>query len=385
MHNKMRINKLTIIFLATAAFAAAACQESMEYRDVVFFTGTESTAVTSMYVEGPTSMGLTVSSSAKLDSPVTVGVEVAPDALPAFSQAQGTEYKMLPEGSYKLDEDRFTIEAGKNVSLPVNFEILSMDDFEDGALYCVPIRLTETSNGMDILNASRVTYVVINQIITTKGPDLGRRTYVKFPTIINNSLFSNMSACTMEIRVRMDSWAGGSPYISSVIGVEENFLIRFGDVSCDNNQLQYAGRGASVTSASHFNTGVWYHIAVVDNGSTLTLYVNGNVEGTVDSSGKSAINLAWDYMDGFHIGFSERGRMMDGVVSEARVWNRALNVIELENNQCYVDPDSEGLIGYWRLDELVEGKFKDLTGNGNDGTPVGNLDWYEGLKCPVIE
>ncbi len=381
----MRMNKLTIMFLATAAFAAAACQESMEYRDVVFFTGTESTAVTSMYVEGPTSMGLTVSSSAKLDSPVTVGVEVAPDALPAFSQAQGTDYKMLPEGSYKLDEDRFTIEAGKNVSLPVNFEILSMDDFEDGALYCVPIRLTETSNGMDILNASRVTYVVINQIITTKGPDLGRRTYVKFPTIINNSLFSNMSACTMEIRVRMDSWAGGSPYISSVIGVEENFLVRFGDVSCDNNQLQYAGRGASVTSASHFNTGVWYHIAVVDNGSTLTLYVNGNVEGTVDSSGKSAINLAWDYMDGFHIGFSERGRMMDGVVSEARVWNRALNVIELENNQCYVDPNSEGLIGYWRLDELVEGKFKDLTGNGNDGTPVGNLDWYEGLKCPVIE
>lgn len=373
------------MFLATAAFAAAACQESMQYRDVVFFTGTESSAVTSMYVEGPTSMGLTVSSSAKLDSPVTVGVEVAPDALPAFSQAQGTEYKMLPEGSYKLDEDRFTIEAGKNVSLPVNFEILSMDDFEDGALYCVPIRLTETSNGMDILNASRVTYVVINQIITTKGPDLGRKTYVRFPTIINNSLFSNLSACTMEIRVRMDSWAGGSPYISSVIGVEENFLIRFGDVSCDNNQLQYAGRGASVTSASHFNTGVWYHIAVVDNGSTLTLYVNGNVEGTVDSSGKSAINLAWDYMDGFHIGFSERGRMMDGVVSEARVWNRALNVIELENNQCYVDPDSEGLIGYWRLDELVEGKFKDLTGNGNDGTPVGNLDWYEGLKCPVIE
>ena len=383
----MKINKIASLFLATAAFAAGACQKSIEYRDVVYFTGTENSPVTSMYVEGPTSLGLTVTTSNKLESEMTVGVEVDPAALDAFSASQGIEYKMLPEGSYKLDENVFTIEAGKNVSLPVQFEITSMDDFEDGALYCVPITLKETSNGMDVLKSSKTTYVVINQIITTQGPDFNQSYYISFPTIINNSMFSNMSACTMEIRVKMDNFysASANPGIASVMGVEENFLLRFGDISCDKNQLQYAGRGASITSSSHFNTGTWYHIAVVDNGSTLTLYVNGNVEGTVDSSGKSAINLAWDYMDGFHIGRSERGRLMDGVVSEARVWNRALNVIELENNQCYVDPDSEGLIGYWRLNELVDGKFKDLTGNGNDGEPSGNVAWYEGLKCPVVD
>ena len=381
----MKLNKLTTLFLATAALAAGACQKSLEYRDVVYFTGTESSPMTSMYVEGPTALGLTVTTSNKLESQMTVGVKVDPAALASFSEAQGVDYVMLPEGSYKLDENSFTVEAGKNVSLPVKFEITSMDDFVDGAKYCVPITLTETSNGMDILKASKTTYVVINQIITTQGPDLNKSYYISFPTIINNAMFNNMSACTMEIRVKMDSWQNGSPFISSVMGVEENFLLRFGDVSCDNNQLQYAGRGASITSSSHFNTGTWYHIAVVDNGSTLTLYVNGNVEGTVDSSGKSAINLAWDYMDGFHIGRSERSRYMDGVVSEARVWNRALNVIELENNQCYVDPNSEGLIGYWRLNELVDGKFKDLTGNGNDGTPTAGVAWYEGLKCPVID
>lgn len=383
----MKYNKLNILLLSCAAIVAGSCQKSIEYRDVVYFTGTENSPVTSMYVEGPTAMGLTVTSSAKLSSDVTVGVQVDPSALKAFNESSGIEYKMLPDGSYKLGDSKFEIKTGKNVSLPVNFEILSMDDFEDGALYCVPVRLTETSNGMDILNASRITYIIINQIITTQGPDLAQQHYVEFPTIINNSMFKDMSACTMEIRVLMNSFYGASanPGIASVMGVEENFLLRFGDISCDKNQLQYAGRGASVTSSSHFNTGTWYHIAVVDNGSTLTLYVNGNVEGTVDSSGKSAINLAWDYMEGFHIGFSERGRLMDGIVSEARVWNRALNPIELENNQCYVDPKSDGLIGYWRLDELVDGKFKDLTGNGNDGVPVGNFKWHENIKCPVIE
>lgn len=377
-----------MILLATATLFAAACQESLEYQDVVYFTGTENTAITSMYVEGPTALGLTVTSSAKLGSTVTVGVQVAPEALEAFNNANGTAYKMLPEGSYKLAETAFTIEAGKNVSIPVSFEILSMDDFEDGVIYCAPIRLTDTSNGMSVLEASRITYVVINQIITTKGPDFGQQHYISMPTMINNPMFSDMGACTMEIRVRMDKFyaASANPGIASVIGVEENFLLRFGDISCDKNQLQYAGRGASVTSSSHFNTDTWYHLAVVDNGTTLTLYVDGNVEGTVDSSGKSAINLAYDWMDGFHIGYSERGRLMDGVVSEARVWNRALSPIELVNNQCYVDPASEGLVCYWRLDGLVDGVFQDLTGNGNHGQPsTTNLTWYEGLKCPVID
>ena len=377
-----------MILLATATLFAAACQESLEYQDVVYFTGTENTAITSMYVEGPTALGLTVTSSAKLGSTVTVGVQVAPEALEAFNNANGTAYKMLPEGSYKLAETAFTIEAGKNVSIPVSFEILSMDDFEDGVIYCAPIRLTDTSNGMSVLEASRITYVVINQIITTKGPDFGQQHYISMPTMINNPMFSDMGTCTMEIRVRMDKFyaASANPGIASVIGVEENFLLRFGDISCDKNQLQYAGRGASVTSSSHFNTDTWYHLAVVDNGSTLTLYVDGNVEGTVDSSGKSAINLAYDWMDGFHIGYSERGRLMDGVVSEARVWNRALSPIELVNNQCYVDPASEGLVCYWRLDGLVDGVFQDLTGNGNHGQPsTTNLTWYEGLKCPVID
>ena len=77
---------------------------------------------------------------------------------------------------------------------------------------------------------------------------------------------------------------------------------------------------------------------------------------------------------------------MDGIVSEARVWNRALNAIELENNQCYVDPKSEGLIGYWRLDSLDEnGKFVDMTGNGNHGTPNRAPAWSGDIKCPVID
>mgnify|MGYP002474182800 FL=1 len=381
----MKNNILTMFFLATAALAAGACQESIQYADVVYFTGTENSPVTSMYVDGPSSMGITVTSSAKLSSEMTVDVEVNGAAVDAYNAAHGTAYKMLPEGSYKLSSSNLKIEAGKNVSLPVNFEILSMDDFEEGVAYCAPLTITGTSNGMKVLEASRTTYVLISQIITTKGLETRGNNYVSFPSITNNAMYHNMTACTMEIRVYMNSFYSESsnPGIASVMGVEENFLLRFGDISCKKNQLQYA---ASVTSKSQFNTKQWYHLAVVDDGTNLVLYVDGEIEGQVASSGKAAIDLAWDYMDGFHIGFSERGRLMDGIVSEARVWNRALNAIELENNQCYVDPKSEGLIGYWRLDGLDEnGKFVDMTGNGNHGTPNRAPAWSGDIKCPVID
>jgi len=384
----MKNNILTMFFLATAALAAGACQEAIQYADVVYFTGTENSPVTSMYVDGPSSMGITVTSSAKLSSEMTVDVEVNGAAVDAYNAAHGTAYKMLPEGSYKLSSSNLKIEAGKNVSLPVNFEILSMDDFEEGVAYCAPLTITGTSNGMKVLEASRTTYVLISQIITTKGLETRGNNYVSFPSITNNAMYHNMTACTMEIRVYMNSFYSESsnPGIASVMGVEENFLLRFGDISCKKNQLQYAGRGASVTSKSQFNTKQWYHLAVVDDGTNLVLYVDGEIEGQVASSGKAAIDLAWDYMDGFHIGFSERGRLMDGIVSEARVWNRALNAIELENNQCYVDPKSEGLIGYWRLDGLDEnGKFVDMTGNGNHGTPNRAPAWSGDIKCPVID
>ena len=77
---------------------------------------------------------------------------------------------------------------------------------------------------------------------------------------------------------------------------------------------------------------------------------------------------------------------MNGVVSEARVWTRALTPTELVNNQCYVDPASEGLLGYWRLDSLnEENKIVDLTGRGNDGEPSNTSLVWEELKCPVVD
>lgn len=40
---------------------------------------------------------------------------------------------------------------------------------------------------------------------------------------------------------------------------------------------------------------------------------------------------------------------------------------QLKNNMNSVDPNSEGLLGYWKMDEGQGYVFKDATGHGNDG------------------
>jgi hypothetical protein len=191
----------------------------------------------------------------------------------------------------------------------------------------------------------------------------------------------------MEIRVKANSWAGSNPYISSLIGVEENFLLRFGDISCDPNQLQLAGQGVSITSKAHFDTGKWYHVAVVADGikQTCDLYINGELDSSTPMGGKG-INLGKVYNSKFAIGMSEKGRYLNGQVSEARVWGRKLSATELMNNQCAIaDPVKEAkenkLLGYWKLD--ADNRGKDLTGNGFEGYTHGSVSYTEAnIRCP---
>lgn len=56
-------------------------------------------------------------------------------------------------------------------------------------------------------------------------------------------------------------------------------------------------------------------------------------------------------------------------MSEVRIWNRALSQdeINLENHFWYVDPDSDGLVAYWKFNEQTGAMtVKDWSGYGND-------------------
>ena len=381
------------LIIATAVLALlCSCQKSIIDKEGLYQNGivafqSNSTGELAAFLEEDGPITFTLASSTKLDKDVTVNFEPVRDqaVLDAFNKAQGTGYWLLPEENYTLDKHSAVIKAGNAVSEPVSMQV-SIDGFKNGVIYCLPLKITGTSSSMTAIPGQEYAYVVIRGYVYASAANLPGGSYFEMPSTVSDPALS-LEVCTMEIRVKANSWAGSNPFISSLIGVEENFLLRFGDISCDPNQLQLAGQGVSITSKAHFDTGKWYHVAVVADGikQTCDLYINGELDSSTPMGGKG-INLGKVYNSKFAIGMSEKGRYLNGQVSEARVWGRLLTPTELMNNQCsIVDPVKEAqenkLLGYWKLD--AENRGKDLTGHGYDGYAHGSVTYTEAnIRCP---
>ncbi len=385
----MRMKKFIIVLGALALMAS--CQKSILYSEGLFEKGvvafqTNSSSEISAFLEESGPVTFAITSSVKVNEDVTVNFEPVRDTavLAQFNKSQGTNYWFLPEDNYTILDKKTVIKAGNAVSEPVSM-MVNINNFKNGIIYCLPLKITGAGD-MKTVPGEEYAFVVIRGYVYASAANLPGGSYFEMPTTVNDPALQ-LEVCTMEIRVKVNAWASTTPFISSLIGVEENFLLRFGDVSCDPNQLQLAGQGVSITSKAHFDTGKWYHIAVVADGvkQTCDLYVNGELDSSTPMGGKG-INLGKVYNSKFAIGMSERGRYLNGQVSEARVWGRLLSATELVNGQCSIaDPVKEArenkLLGYWKLDN--DNRGKDLTGNGFDGYAHGSVTYTEAnIRCP---
>ncbi len=374
---------LTVILLVS-------CKEVADFKDVIYFTGTEDSPKITFTIEEPRDMGITVTATNKVETDTRVLLDIGDQSmLDAYNAKTGKKYVMPPAGSFNLDKNETIIKAGNYVSESVRFGVTSLDDFVEGTNYCVPLVITGTDGEMPVLEASRVMYVVINRTVISKAVDLHGRCGFNVPQFQTDPRVAALGQVTMEIRVRVNSFPPeyANPGISSLMGIEENFLFRFGDISIEKNQLQLApalinGKKYFTTGNTRYTTGKWHQVVCVYDGSSVSLYVDGKLD-VKFSAGPGTINFNVDYCDGFWFGRSAGGRYLDGAISEARFWTRALTMNEIQDNACYVDPKTPGLLAYWRFNAVQEdGRVLDETGNGFDAIPHGSYTWIENVKCP---
>ena len=106
---------------------------------------------------------------------------------------------------------------------------------------------------------------------------------------------------------------------------------------------------------------------------TGNIYIDGQFAAGTATQGET-MDLTSNDGYGFGIGALSQwqsSRPLMGYMAEVRVWSRALSQSEIANNMNYVDPQSNGLVAYWRMNEW-EAKdgggniVKDLTGHGYD-------------------
>jgi len=152
----------------------------------------------------------------------------------------------------------------------------------------------------------------------------------------------------------------------------------------------------------HMAIQTWYHVAIIRNMSpatpTLTSY-STDATGNVVSSGDSSFTIlpiVSSTKDVFIGRSSDNGVSFNGILTEVRIWNRALSHDEIDNNRWRsLSGNEHGLAAYWPLNEGMGTVMNDHSGNASNGTlttdmaqqwqPVTNLYFGDYEQNPSLQ
>lgn len=148
------------------------------------------------------------------------------------------------------------------------------------------------------------------------------------------------------------------------------------------NQLSNANTYRIDTALPYPTDGLtWVHLAATYDGSIIRLYFNG-VEDSL--SAPLAFTIASNELP-LGIGAeSDGGRSFQGLMDEARVYNRVLDASEIAElaNVAETDPN---LIAHYMMEQDGGTTLVDSSPYGNDGTLYGDPEWIEGIDGLAID
>lgn len=192
----------------------------------------------------------------------------------------------------------------------------------------------------------------------------------------NAAPLTNMSKFTVEFLATAQTYnkGQGDYALTSFLGIEGKFLIRAASGALEVvTQVQ---REEKVEVPGILEPNKWYHIAVTFDNGTVTVYVNGQqkvskmvtMDKVTFATGTWTQETNWGSKRHFYLGHSvDHRRCLNGEMSEVRIWNKVLTASEItaENHYYSVDPNSDGLVAYWKLNEGSGAEAKDSSKNGN--------------------
>lgn len=356
--------------------------DAIDSRIYIQETGVRAFTSTKVAVrETAVTISVTPRSGKAVGQDTKVKVVINPAALDDFNKRNGTNYAVLPEGSYLLEDGNTVIKAGEVSANSVNIVVkpLSEELGKTGKTYALPVGVT-SPNGEETLKGADVMVYVIDPLIITSVP------------IINSSNNLHMTmrqdyalaTWSVEFRLSIDRLGKKTNDLNNQAmfgafapdGMDGEIYTRFGDASVVGNSLQIKNQGSQFNSNMLFDVNTWYHIAFVNDGEKLTMYINGVKDSEMTTPGKIT-NLGKDKFN-----FGNTDYLVANVkVSEIRFWTKAISATQIQNNMFNIDPQTDGLEAYWRLNEGAGNEFEDYTGHGNICKSTGTTKWIHGVKA----
>ncbi|MBO1362314.1 DUF1735 and LamG domain-containing protein [Prevotella sp. A2931] len=365
--------------LVAAAFLMTACQNNDEanFKSKAFIDGKTFTSETIIKGETNIVKSLTLSTARPAEKELNATFSVAANLVETYNQAYYAKAVMLPDTCYKVVKGDVKINQGSVNSNEAQFAFFKLANLDRAITYVLPV--TVNCQDIEVLQSAKNYYFVFRAgaLINVVADMSKNYLTVKWAT---PDLVNNMNQITMEALIYPREFG---KLISTVMGIEGNFLMRIGDAGFPDNQIQIAtgaGNFPDADSNKGLQTNRWQHVAMTYDADTreVKVYVNGSLqsEGMLRCGRVSIVGNGTDR--DFLLGKSyDDARWFEGNMSEVRVWNVVRTQEEIAANFYSVDPKSKGLVGYWKMDDSTSPNIvKDATGNGNDATANKPLSWH---------
>ena len=195
----------------------------------------------------------------------------------------------------------------------------------------------------------------------------------QYVTVPNSLSFSTVAAAfTMEAFVNVNGGASNTILDKG----DYDFLWQL-NANGNGNKMGFYNKqtAAWAYSTGDVNPYSPQHVAITLNGTTLTFYINGVASGT------ASVNYSQD-PEPLNIGRQQpiaggcQCNHFNGTMDEVRIWNVVRTQAEIQANMNVgLNPNSLGLVAYYKFDEGSGTTTADATANGNNGTLVNGLTW----------
>ena len=225
-----------------------------------------------------------------MDQDVTMSLGIDKDFLNQYNARYGTSLEVVPDEYVEFSNKEITLKAGEVLSSTVEVTIkpLSKEMVDSGKKYALPVGIVGANTSL-LAGASSILYQLEKTPIVTV-PILNSRNNAKFSMTSDYSL----TQWSVEFCVNIDKLGTAIGQLnnqamfsaSAPDGMDGEIYTRFGDAPIKGNIFQIKNQGTQINSNMEFSTNTWYHLAIVCDGATLSLYVNGELDNQIAVTGK---------------------------------------------------------------------------------------------------
>ncbi|HEY9543481.1 DUF1735 and LamG domain-containing protein [Prevotella sp.] len=362
--------------LAMMSFSACNDAEYSPLENQAFFAETKTNAniAQKITVEDkdftPATFHVQLSSPAEGETKFAIEFDEA--ALKKYNEDNFTNYKLLPTTNYEMPTKEVTFQDGETLSgdIVVNVKPFTQEQKDNADKFALPLKLVSKDGKKAILNSGGAMMLLFDKVVRQAVPTYSARCPFQFKMKED----FNATQWTVEFCVNIDNLGekvGEKNNQQLLCGWGDNdgeIFSRFGDAPIEGNRMNIKAQGGQLNSSTQFAPNKWYHVAIVSNGTSLSLYVNGVLDKTEAVSGKPVNIKADNWWFGNHDGERYQYLKANVKVSELRIWTKALSQPQIANNMYGADKSADGLYAYFKLNEGSGNDFKDARENsGNVG------------------